>query len=61
VHVHEDILKFPSTIRRGLEVGYFAGASSSDDVAVFDGSFDDHDCVVEGTFYFGDELFGATS
>jgi hypothetical protein len=40
---------------------YLAGTSSSDDVTVFDGSFDDHNGIVERTFYFGNELFGPTS
>jgi hypothetical protein len=40
---------------------YLTGTTSGNDVAVFDGSFDDHDGIMEGTFYFGNELFGSTS
>lgn len=47
-----------------VEVGgdfHFAGSAAGDDVAVADGAFDDHDGVVETSFYFCDELFGASS
>jgi hypothetical protein len=40
---------------------YLACSSSSDNVVVFNGAFDNHDGIVEGTFDFGDELFCATS
>lgn len=43
--------------------GYFhlARSASGDDVTVSDGALDYHDCVVETSFYFCDELFGSSS
>lgn len=47
-----------------VEVGgdfHLGGTAAGDDGLVAQGALDDHDCVVEGAFDFGDELFGAAA
>ena len=44
-----------------LPLRYLAGSTASNDFIILDGSFDNHDCVVERSLNFGDELFRAAT
>lgn len=47
--------------KRVVEIVYLACTTTSDDALVFDGSFDNHDSIVQTPLNFRNELFSSSS